>query len=351
MSPSEAAAYWLAAHERGDLDSTDSAEFALWHAEPNNVLAYAKATRALTVFDLDDGTDPHLLALRQAALEAAPTVRHRIPILIAGLAASILIAMFAIGVLDLSTSLGVPPDRSTIAQSDRDPIDRDDGSRVYVTAAGERRSIRLPDGSSVMLNTRSRLVVAFTGGRRLVRLVHGQALFEVAHDSSRPFIVEAADRHITALGTTFDVRVDPGRVQVVLVEGQVVIERASLPTPGAAEIEPATLRPGEEYVAELGAALQVTSVDPARETLWRDGFIEFDDEPLAHAVAEMNRYTDRPIILSNDGVGALRLSGIYRTGSPDRFVNTLREILPIDARAVAGGRIELSLLRSTDTRP
>jgi transmembrane sensor len=345
MIASEAAAYWIVRQDRGDLSASEEREFRDWFEDPQNAAAYARAARAADVFADDDGSDPHLRALRQAALEAAPAPRRR---WMFAVAASIAILISGAA---LFLSFGWRPDvgpANVIADArPAAPVQQAQAAapNEYVTGVGERRVIHLSDGSTVTLNTRSRLVLAFSPDRRLVRLVQGQALFEVAHDRNRPFTVEAADRQVTALGTVFEVRVDPGRVHVLLIEGRVVVDRAadasgSSPT---IRIAPAILRPGQEYVAELGAAQQIAQVDVNRQLMWRDGFVEFDDEPLANAVAEMNRYTDRPIQLSNDGVATLRISGIFRTGNSDRFVNTVGEILPIDAHPTPQGRIELSM--------
>jgi transmembrane sensor len=174
----------------------------------------------------------------------------------------------------------------------------------------------------------------------------GQALFEVSHDSARPFTVEAADRQVTALGTIFEVRVDPGRVNVTLIRGKVVVDRSPEANGGYDEtrIPPTILKPGQQFDAELGAPQKVAAVDIDRQLLWRNGFVEFDDEPLGRAVAEINRYSARPIVLSNDGVAALHVSGLFRTGSPDQFVDAIEGLLPVDAKPNGQGGIELSIV-------
>src|SRR5690606_15969424 len=96
---------------------------------------------------------------------------------------------------------------------------------AFRTAVGERSSITLSDGASVVLNTNSRIEVRYTPERRNVRLLAGQAWFQVAKHPERPFVVEAGDRRVTALGTAFDVRMDSrDSVQVTLAEGKVSVE-------------------------------------------------------------------------------------------------------------------------------
>src|SRR4029077_9414852 len=88
---------------------------------------------------------------------------------------------------------------------------------LYSTDIGERRSITLADGSTVDLNARSQLRVEFSKSERRVELLDGQALFQVAKDKQRPFIVHSGDATVRAVGTQFDVyRKDSGTTITVL---------------------------------------------------------------------------------------------------------------------------------------
>lgn len=349
MSPVEAAAHWLVRRDARELTPTEEAEFDLWRGDPVNADAYRRASGAMGLFDTDIGIDPHLKALRQAALDATPAPRRRFQAAAALMAASLVGAITFLGIERSGTgpAPSTRPSAVAVAHAPVTPVGQAStaAANEYVTGVGERRTVKLADGSTVTLNTRTRMTVAFTEGRRLVRLLRGQALFEVFHDRTRPFVVEAADRQVTALGTIFEVRVDPGRINVVLIQGRVVVDR----TPEAARalesapLAPTMLKPGEEFSVALGAPQRVGSVDIDRQLLWRDGFVEFDDEPLGAAVAEINRYSSRPISLANDGVASLHLSGVFSTGAPDRFVDAAGAILPIQSKTTAQGGIELSL--------
>lgn len=346
MSSAEAAAHWLVLHDAGALSASEEAEFEAWHDDPAHADAYRRAAGAMAIFGADAGSDPNLRALRQAALEAGPAPRRHYYAIAASLLVAISLGAATLFLLRPEGMMGNSPGArsSTVIAASGSP-EAVAGTTEYSTGIGERRVVRLADGSSVTLNTRSKLTVAFTANRRIVRLARGQALFEVAHDRSRPFIVEAADRQITALGTVFEVRVDPGRVNVVLFQGRVVVDRLPDAASGyePAAMPSAILKPGEQFSAELGAPQKVATVDTQRELLWRDGFVEFDDEPLGRAVAEINRYTKRPITLSNDGVAALHVSGLYRTGSPDQFIDAVQGILPVSTKLTPQGNIEIAL--------
>src|SRR5262249_15873572 len=94
---------------------------------------------------------------------------------------------------------------------------------TYVTDVGEQRSFMLEDGSSVELNSRSRLKVHFTGCERSIELQAGQALFRVANDRTRPFVVNSGNASVRAVGTQFDVYRKKSGTVVTVLEGIVAI--------------------------------------------------------------------------------------------------------------------------------
>src|SRR6266853_5244249 len=94
---------------------------------------------------------------------------------------------------------------------------------TYVTEPGEQRTIRLADGSTVEMDSRSRVRLEFTDAERTVELVDGQALFRVAKNPSRPFIVVSGDARVRAVGTQFDVYKKRDGTTVTVIEGRVAV--------------------------------------------------------------------------------------------------------------------------------
>ncbi|WP_343517926.1 FecR domain-containing protein [Sphingomonas sp.] len=344
MTADEAAVYWVLRRDRDGLSAADQAAFAAWlDASEAHASAFRKANGVWDVFEESDA-DPHLTALRQAAL-ATPAPRRRwIPAAVgAGVAASLAAAALLLpGQLGQTGNPARAPTADAVAETDVQPA----AAARFATVKGERRTVSLPDGTRVTLNTDTAIALAYTPGTRHVRLLRGQALFEVAKDAARPFSVEAAGRRVTALGTVFEVRLDPGRMKVVLVEGRVVVDRAAaaseLPDPA-----PTLLKPGQALVAELGVPQRVAPVDVGSELMWREGYVSLEDTPLAAAVAEMSRYTAAPIRVLDDETGRLRVSGVFRTGDADRFAGLVRELLPVRVERFADG--SLGIARTADT--
>jgi transmembrane sensor len=197
---------------------------------------------------------------------------------------------------------------------------------VYATDVGEQRAITLADGSRVLLNTRTRLVShSSEKSVRLVVLEEGEALFEVAKDPGRPFIVDAGAKKITALGTVFTVRRAGEAVSVTLIEGKVSVSNAKAPSNAPEASKPALLSPGERLVSASDAPSKIDAPALDQVLAWKRGEVIFDSTPLSEAVQEMNRYG--VVQLSIDGdAGSLQVSGIFRAGDSDAFARAVSSV-------------------------
>ena len=199
---------------------------------------------------------------------------------------------------------------------------RTDG--MYATGTGQQLPIVLPDGSHVTLDTRSELHVAYSDHERSVQLIRGQALFEIAKDRTRPFVVTAADHRLEAVGTVFDVHLNEQQVRVTMVEGTVRVERAvSTPPPTI------LITAGEQLISDDHQHDRVYEVNPKQVTSWLHGQVIFDNTSLATAVTELNRYSTVQIKLADPGLAAIHLSGTFTADRPDLFVEAVTTYYPI----------------------
>lgn len=184
------------------------------------------------------------------------------------------------------------------------------------TVVGEQRTLTLQDGSRVYLNTNSRAVVRFDRQARRVELEKGEALFEVAQNAALPFIVTAGDRQVRALGTAFVVRRDPQQLAVTLVEGKVAVS-------GNSSQEIATLDPGQRVTFASGQPPRIDRPRLEKITAWQHGQVSLDNTTLADAVSEMNRYNRMQLVIEDPRVAAIRISGVFRAGDSENFVQAL----------------------------
>jgi transmembrane sensor len=200
-------------------------------------------------------------------------------------------------------------------------------AETYSTKVGEQKKITLSDESSIFLDTNTRLEVSFDRQTRLVVLQYGRANFEVATDKDRPFVVKAADSHIIAAESNFDVRYDKSQVSVVLFSGQATVKDAG---------KLKALAPGERLATENHAITldkpKLTSVQA-----WRSGRTIFENTKLSDAVAEMNRYNAIEMQIRDRDIADMRVSGIYRNGDSLAFANTIAKLMPVKVQETPTG--------------
>lgn len=211
---------------------------------------------------------------------------------------------------------------------------------TFTADVGEQRVITLDDGSTVRLNSRSRLKVRMSPQQREIELVDGQALFDVAQDRTRPFVVHSGDVAIRAVGTQFDVNRRQSGTVVTVVEGRVSLNRNR---EDQLKIEPILLAAGEQVnVAAAGDIKRTAKADTAAATGWLQQELTFDGQPLSDVVEELNRYTRTPIVLTDPALASLRINAVFHTTNPDSF---LRYVERIDGVRVERSGNEIRLNR------
>jgi transmembrane sensor len=295
-SASEAAAWWLIRLAEDSGEET-RARFAHWYAgHADHSRAFDALAETQELARRTAGTD-EMRALRQEALDAARRSRRRYPV-----RASIGAAAFAAAAACFFFYL-------PIRRLPLPPLP------AYATGPHERLAVTLSDGSIVTLDASSRVRVAYSGSERRVILESGQALFEVAKGQPTPFSVLSGDHVVVAHGTIFDVWRSPGGVRVVLVRGAVGVDGGA---------GPGTMMKPDDVYEDMGAGpTLIHGQDSARFILWRHGIIQFRNERLADAVAEVNRYLDRPVALSPTSLGDLRISGTFHAGDQLAFTSAI----------------------------
>lgn len=297
------AAAWFARLNTRSISSATLEDFRTWRQEPGRRDAYAEIERAWRrTSALAGGAD------MAAAVDEALARGGRRPGW--GRSPAVLVGVLLALVMSVGAGLLAWPGLA---------------GRTYATGIGEQRLVQLADGSRVRLDTDTRLSVRLTGKARRIRLERGQAFFDVAHDATRPFVVDAGAADVRALGTRFDVRRDSGLVRVTLVQGSVEVR------PAAAAARPVVLRPGEQVTADGGLS-PPRRIDVTAATSWTDGRIIFHAVPLNAAVAEVNRYSRRRIVLDAPSVAGEAVTGAFDSGDVDAFVSAVSELHGLRAR-------------------
>lgn len=298
------AADWLVRLQRPEVDETDWLAFDAWLSEPGAQEAY-DAIQAIDeeIFQRGAAVRGELAEPRRVAAKRTFTIDWR---WLGGLGAAAAAAAVAITIAPWGELLPQP-------------------DTLYTTAKGESRTVELADGSRVDLNTDSHISVRLEKDARRVTVHDGQALFDVAHDSARPFLITAGDETVRVVGTKFDVRRRDGQLSVTVLRGLVEVS-----TDG--EDAPIRLRPGQmlEHV-EGASGVSVRSVAAEDQVGWRSGRLVYRDQPLGRIVSDMNHYFDRPIRLEGENTATLRFSGVLIVDGQDAMVRRLTSLMPISA--------------------
>jgi transmembrane sensor len=222
-------------------------------------------------------------------------------------------------------------------------------ANTYRTGVGEQRTVRLLDGSTVELNALSSVRVRLSKNTREVDLREGQALFRVAKDPARPFLVHSGGTTVRAVGTQFDVyRKSTGTV-VTVVEGRVAVAEAdnaggALDEGNARPVTPLFLVAGEQVTVptQKAVAEKPQPADVAVATAWVQKRLIFEETPLAEVAVEFNRYNSRRLVIVDPQLRSVGISGVYSSTDPDSLLGFLRA-QPNIALSEAGSEIRVTL--------
>ncbi|MEX0644535.1 MAG: FecR domain-containing protein [Parvularculaceae bacterium] len=196
--------------------------------------------------------------------------------------------------------------------------------KAYATAIGEQINVALDDGSTATLNTNSKLKVDYSADKRVVKVKLGEALFEVARDLERPFIVRTPLATIKVTGTTFDVRTSPDETMVLVVTGSVSVapkgQRARM------------LEAGQLIHIDKSGAGDIIPIDAARVLSWRAGKARYQDKPLGQVVSDLNRYFATPIALADARFAGMPVTGEFDLRDQNTAVAALAAAFDLQVR-------------------
>jgi transmembrane sensor len=208
---------------------------------------------------------------------------------------------------------------------------------AFHTQAAEHRLVMLSDGSKIALGAKTTVDVRYSATRRLIHIDRGEALFTVAHNRSRPFVVLAGARTVTAVGTEFDVWRDLDRTTVTVTDGTVDVKPIDTPqrlaTTDASPPRGARVSKGQRITyAQDGVSTAVEAADLSSATAWREGRLVYRHVPLKYVISDVNRYFKEQFEISDRAVGELQFSGaVLQTQSAGEFLHALESIFPVEA--------------------
>jgi len=208
------------------------------------------------------------------------------------------------------------------------------GTQIQLaTQKGQPRTFSLDDGTTVMLDADSQLTANIGARRRSVSLDHGEALFNIKHDASRPFEVVTSAGRVQDLGTRFDIEALENSTRVSVLEGRVGVLTAK---------GQALLMSGQAGGYDDAGNLLPTGAFRQDTTRWSGGQRHFDHEFLDHVLERVARYHAVKFVFSDRHLRELRVSGTFRIGDLPLFLRTLAAALPIEPRYLDAEQIEIA---------
>lgn len=211
----------------------------------------------------------------------------------------------------------------------------------YASEIGQNRDIRLSDGSTIQLGAASNLTAHYANGQRDVELGAGEAFFTVSHQQDRPFVVAAGPVRIEDLGTAFNVRRTGQQVTVAVTQGRVRVQ-----APGDKKQAGMELVAGQQadYDPRRGV-FSMSSVPVDHVAVWRDNRLEFVNEPLSTVIANVNRYSRRPVQIADPRLGDLTFTGTVKINTIDSWIGALPRVFPVQVSSFADHVVLTSSVR------
>ena len=331
---------WVAQLESGHLTASDMAALREWMARSHH---HAKEIKQIALLSNQLGVLTEMAEPLAQGACASNSLRRRgwIP---RNIIAAPVMAIFALAV--------------SVVLMNLNGTDSAISSMIYKTALGEIRSLELPDGSSVKLNTDSQIEIDYTAKARRIRLVQGEALFDVVHNPDRPFLVFSGDSISKAIGTSFVVRLRGSITELAVVDGVVAFAELQAPFTPTSELgalaqlqNPVLVKKGNIITSALIAddqqeraplALPVIETrEIQRKLSWTEGLFDFSQTPLQEVVDEIGRYNDLKIDFANDEIRQQKFGGMFRTEDTASLLEAL-EGVGLTVTHVSEGHIILS---------
>ena len=224
----------------------------------------------------------------------------------------------------------------------------------YATLVGQQMDTTFNDGSIIHLNTNSHIETEFSDDKRIIKLIKGEALFEVAHDPNRPFIVYAGDRLVQAIGTKFIVHLKAEDIQVTVTDGKVKTSKVALNKTladissldsNATKEDDFYITKGEKLVINKDKApslIQIEDENMDREISWLNGKLIFVNEKLSYVIEEINRYVEVEIVLKDPAMNNITISGRFDLQDSEALIEAIKLSFNMSVERLGSNKILLS---------
>lgn len=334
----EEACGWAVKLDDASLTEQDKKSLALWLSEsPLHVdelllsasiitgLGEVDAEKNISITDLLEASAPEVVSLFRAQTKIKSPVQNISPKRNTTVFRKYFTALAATFLLAVMGGLYI----FVIAPNGQDQVS-------FITKTGEQRSLTMTDGSIIHINTETEIQIKYKDNERRVELLRGEAIFEVAHDASRPFRVYTGTSMTQAVGTIFNVRHISGITKVAVIEGTVIVR------PDNHRNDPNIITPDDKKlflhvgkqasVTRNSKVIVVANANIKAISSWRMRKLIFKSDTLANIAIEFNRYNQEQIFVDDNTIAELRFSGVFNADDPHSFIKYLEtsDVINID---------------------
>ncbi len=316
--PPQTATEWIVRMQAGPLSWWDQRALNRWLAASPDHLKELEAAKAASEVARRLGSSAYVRQLLAQDLwmhaRSRRGKRFALPSLAAAAAAAALIVM--------------------IAPWNTSPLPRIEDSGSAQTAVGQIADYMLPDRSLITVAGSSAVSIAFSDGRRDVALEHGEVYFDVAPDKNRPFVITAGAHQVTVTGTSFNVNylAALNAMEVAVTEGTV---RVAYPSHTGATNDVEEMHAGDVIMFTPEGRTLKRNLTPQQVSAWRSRKLYFDSADLSQVLAEVNRYSPKPLVTGTQDIDRLMLTGQFPAGDIESVLTSLRQLYGIDAQETA----------------
>ena len=295
----EQAAYWYLRLQEPHVSADEIQAALAWQSDPENRLAFDRVQNFWHAWPegaaISAGAEPAKRARPHASWQAA----------------AMIVAIVSVSLWALIYVQGHVSEPST---------------RDYASSVGQMRTVWLEDGTEVILGGATSIRASFADDMRRIVMSDDEALFSVAKDAERPFVVDFTNGSAQALGTSFNVHRGPDGATVTVLEGEVQVSPPSW-SPSTSVV----LKAGTQVAASVNGAIgAIREVNPQQATSWHSGSMVFVDRTLRSIVADLNRYSSEPVTLASADIADMRVSGNIKLDQIETWLRALKPAFGID---------------------
>ncbi|WP_323635119.1 FecR family protein [Pectobacterium polaris] len=198
----------------------------------------------------------------------------------------------------------------------------------YSTQTGEQRLVTLSDGSKIQLDTDTALNVDYRSGMRQVQLARGEAYFDVAHDPSKAFVINAGFGQVRVLGTAFSVKRDGEAIWVTVTRGRVQVSGGSL------DRDTYLVANQQVHFTSNDKRPAIASLDAEQALSWRSGQVQFANTSLDDVLQTLKRYDKRYWVYDSSAAKHIKVNTVVNIHNIDEWLDGVQRVLPVEVKQI-----------------